>query len=272
MSRVGAAAKALAGLLPAPLDLQVVETLRWALRAEARRSRVRTREVFERLGRPGQVLGGPFQGMRFHRPGISAQGGYLPKLLGCYELECQPAIAELVRGTPETVVNIGAAEGYYAAGLLINLPRATAVCFEVEKPLHGATLALARRNGVRERLDVRGACTRSALREALAAQRRTVIMCDIEGGEGDLLDAESIPRLRDVAILVEVHERLAPGVSSSLRARFAASHAMTVIASRGRERSDVPAARALSPEAFRFATDEGRTSTMEWLLLVPQGW
>ncbi len=272
MSRIGSATKVLAGLLPAPLDLQAVEALRWVLRAEARRTRIRTREVFERLGRPAQVLGGPFQGMRFHGPGISTQGGYLPKLLGCYELECHPAIAEILRGAPETVVNIGAAEGYYAAGLLINLPRARAVCFESEKPLHGAIRTLARKNGVLERLDVHGGCTRSALREALAAPRRTVIVCDIEGGEGDLLDTEAIQRLRGVAMLVEVHERLSPGVSSSLRSRFAGSHALTVFASRGRERRDVPVARALSPEEFSFATDEGRTSPMEWLLLLPHGW
>lgn len=272
MNRLARTAKSLASLLPAPFDSRAVEALRWLARPEVRRSRLRTRQILARVGGPTNILGGPFKGLRFHGPSISAQGGYLPKLFGCYELECYPAIARIIQRSPANVVNIGAAEGYYAIGLLARIPHAEGICFEMETPFHGAIRTLALQNGVAGRLTIRGECTRRGLSHALEHQGRTLVVCDCEGAEDDLLVPDAIPRLRQVAILVELHEQLRPGVMARLRARFAPSHTFTVFESRGRERSDAPVSSALSQEDFIFAMDEGRASTMHWFLLEPVDW
>ena len=89
------------------------------------------------LDDPETVLSGPFKGMRYPLRS-SGQGGLLPKLLGTYERELSPAIERLISDRPTLVVNVGAAEGYYAVGLALRAPQAQVIAFEMERPLHGA--------------------------------------------------------------------------------------------------------------------------------------
>ena len=105
---------------PGALPLAVLDALR-ALRYPALREKKRNRRrVFERLGRPTTVLNGPFRGMKYlSRAYCSA---VLPKLLGTYECELIPAIDRLARSDADRIVDIGAAEGYYAVGLALKVP------------------------------------------------------------------------------------------------------------------------------------------------------
>src|SRR5262245_12927877 len=56
-----------------------------------------------------------------------------PKLLGTYEVELQPLFEQIVAASPLTVINVGAAEGYYAAGLAVRCPAACVIAYE-ERP------------------------------------------------------------------------------------------------------------------------------------------
>ena len=69
--------------------------------------------VRERTG--CSVTSGPFAGMRY----IDASFGsaYIPKLLGTYEQELSNVLAGIIAKRPKAVVDVGAAEGYYAVGL-----------------------------------------------------------------------------------------------------------------------------------------------------------
>src|SRR4051795_10844916 len=60
------------------------------------------------------VSGGPFAGLVYpDRTPISL----VPKLLGIYERELHGAIEAAIRAQPDVIVNVGAADGYYAVGL-----------------------------------------------------------------------------------------------------------------------------------------------------------
>src|SRR3954471_17960548 len=60
------------------------------------------------------VSGGPFAGPTYPaRPPLPLA----PKLLGIYERELHGAIEAAIRAAPETIVNVGSADGYYAVGL-----------------------------------------------------------------------------------------------------------------------------------------------------------
>src|SRR5229473_2239235 len=67
-----------------------------------------------------KVLNGPFQGMMLASG--SAEGCYVPKLLGCYEAELHPYVAEAAQRGYEAIINVGTAEGYYAIGMARLLP------------------------------------------------------------------------------------------------------------------------------------------------------
>jgi hypothetical protein len=267
---IRSAAKQLIALIPAPFDIRALEFVRWAAHAETRRARARTDAILATLGRPTTVQGGPFRDLRYLPPGWASQGGYLPKLLGCYEAELADEIERAISSAPDVLVNIGAAEGYYAVGFASRSPTTRIVCFEMEKPYHTAIREFAQANRLEQQIEVLGTCDGASLQQSLSSATNALVLCDCEGAEEDLLDLEAAPALKRASIIVELHERYRPGISDRMRARFARTHDITIIGSRDRTRAEVPAAAGLSSDDFNFATYEGRDSVMEWLSMRPR--
>ena len=56
------------------------------------------------------------------------------------------------------------------------------------------------------------------------AGRRVLVICDIEGGERELLDPEQIPALKGFDILVELHGNVDKALPEKIISRFAESH------------------------------------------------
>ena len=61
-----------------------------------------------------RVSSGPFAGLRY--VGTSPNPHIGPALLGTYELEIHPFLRRLLTGDFDVFVDIGSAEGYFAAG------------------------------------------------------------------------------------------------------------------------------------------------------------
>ena len=74
----------------------------------------------------GLVHAGPFAGMRYVDRSVGSC--FIPKLLGTYERELAPKIERICRRQPGLVVDVGAAEGYYAVGLAMRIPEARIIC------------------------------------------------------------------------------------------------------------------------------------------------
>ena len=85
----------------------------------------------------------------------------LPKLVGSYEAELVAVIGAVVAAHPPVVVDLGAAEGYYAVGLARALPNAEVHAFELDEQARRACQRLADLNGVTVHLH--GAASASAL-------------------------------------------------------------------------------------------------------------
>ncbi|NBE08930.1 hypothetical protein [Paragemmobacter ruber] len=179
--------------------------------------------LVERSG--NRVLAGPFKGMLYALP--TSEGARNPRLIGCYEACLAPVIEEIVTESYDTVVDIGSAEGYYAVGLALRMPQARVIARDTDPKAQVACAELARANGVEARLEIGGAVVPSSI--ASLIRGRTVIICDIESGEGDLLDPVAAPDLARVDLLVEVHEGMRPGLLSLLSQRFAATHDIRLI-------------------------------------------
>src|SRR4051812_19305855 len=64
-----------------------------------------------------RVLQGPFAGMQYVTESYGSQ--LVPKLLGSYENELHDLVEQIVAQRPKIVIDIGAAEGYYAVGLAL---------------------------------------------------------------------------------------------------------------------------------------------------------
>ncbi len=199
------------------------------------------------------VSGGPFAGLRY--PDASATS-LIPKLLGAYERELHGAIEQAVAAEPEQVVNVGAAEGYYAVGLARRCPAARVHAFEADPRACELLARVATANGVA--LEIHGAATIDALDRLPAA--RTLVVIDCEGCEATLLDPDRVPILRTATIIAELHDFAVPG--DTVTARFVATHEVTIVPT-----GPQPPER---DSKLSLALSEYRPGPMRWAVLIPR--
>ena len=224
---------------------------RWrSFQAAHRRRRVAalTREFVAWHGL--RVTGGPFAGLTY--PDASATS-LVPKLLGVYERELHDAVEAAVRAGPELIVNVGAADGYYAVGLARRCPSATVHAFEADAGQRALLERVAAANGVA--LHVKGAAGREEL-NALPQGRMLVVM-DCEGCEAALLQPDG---LRTATVIAELHDFVTPG--DPIVARFEATHEVAL----------VPTAPQPPPrgDAVALALSEYRPGPMRWAVMTPR--
>jgi len=222
----------------------------------------------------GVVIGGPFKGMRYVSDSVGSQ--YWPKLFGTYEAELAELLPIFDRERFGGVVDVGAAEGYYAVGCAVRWPDARVIAFEAEEHGRGLLGKMAELNGVSDRVEVRGLAEPADLRQAFAQlpDKHTLCIMDVEGAEAFLCDPEVVPELTRVHILVETHEFAVPGLDDLLKARFASSHTAVAIEPRPRTIADfagiVPDwVRMILGQNLSNVVDEWRTPNCAWLYLVP---
>jgi hypothetical protein len=187
----------------------------------------------------GRIVGGPFRGMNYVAEAVSS--AFYPKLIGTYELELHPIIDRIVRNGFKSIVDIGAAEGYYACGLAKAIPGAKVLAFEADLKARYLLNQSIERNSLQERVTVLKFCDSVALRTALhALQTPILILCDAEGHEVELLSPVDNVNLRLCSILVETHDFLLPGLTGTLSKRFESTHQIEAIHTRPRSISDFP--------------------------------
>ncbi len=76
----------------------------------------------------GCVLSGPFQGLRYL---CSWDNSFFSqKILGTYEKELHGLIELICTEAYDLVVDVGAAEGFYACGLAYRMPQARVIAYE----------------------------------------------------------------------------------------------------------------------------------------------
>jgi hypothetical protein len=220
----------------------------------------------------GRVRAGPFAGMRYVDRSVGSC--FIPKLLGTYERELAPKIEWICQQEPKLVVDLGAAEGYYAVGLALRIPRARVIAFELEPAGQAALRRMAELNGVADRLNVRGRCAPADLAAALEGHPRPVVICDVEGDEAALLDSERVGGLQDATLLVETHEFVRRGITDELCGRFARSHRIERIWQEPRSRAEFPwrtLGTTLLPISYLdWAVSEWRPERMSWLWMTPR--
>jgi len=209
------------------------------------------------------VLGGPFQGMTFVRN--VAEGCCVPKLLGCYEEELHPHVERAISAGYEQVLNIGVAEGYYAVGLARRMPRARIFAFDIDENAQRTCAAVAAANGVSARVEISGLFRGEDF--ARYGDARTLLICDIEGAEKDLLDPAKYPALAHMDVIVELHDCVEPGLSRLIPERFAGTHEITLVKQAGRATPLPPLFDQLSHLDQLLAVWEWRTGPTPWAIM-----
>jgi hypothetical protein len=209
----------------------------------------------------GKVMAGPFAGMLF--TDRSTHGCHAPKLLGCYEAELHPVVEAIVATPYQVIVNIGCAEGYYAVGLARRMPQVRVIARDTDPAGQAAIHKVIAANALGERITVGGLF--EAADFASIGTGRTLVICDIEGGEDELLDPQQAPALAGFDLLVEAHDVVKPGLAQRLADRFAATHDVERIEPEPLSRSLPPAFATLGDLEQMMLVWEWRTGPTPWL-------
>jgi hypothetical protein len=213
------------------------------------------------------VVGGPFAGMKY---ALQATGSaLLPKLVGSYEAELHGSALEHILSTSyDTVVDVGCAEGYYAVGLALKLPSTTRIyAFDTAYEAQLLCRALASINNMEQKIVVSGFCDTGTLQSTLNG--RSLVICDCEGYEIDLLQPTAAPLLVQSDILVELHETSQPGLTKTIWERFRATHNILAIDTQERSTADYPTIAFLRSDQQRLALAEFRPFPQQWLFMTP---
>lgn len=228
--------------------------------------------LLARVSPQGRVLAGPFAGMtmatdaRFRLWGAAAA-----RLAGTYEEELFAALEARIAARPGLVIDIGAAEGYYAVGMSRRLPASRIVAFEIDPRGRALCRRNARLNGVGN-LVVRGRVTPPVLQRLLRGVADGLVICDCEGYEMTIIDPVPVPALRSCALVVELHELDVPGVTAAVTGRFRATHEVELVDAVPRSPAARPQLAHLCEDEIRRVIDEGRLGEppMQWAVMLPR--
>ncbi len=219
-----------------------------------------------------RVRSGPFAGLEYYDAAVPLIPWLVPRLLGSYERELhEPLRRFLSQETLATLINVGAADGYYAVGVARAAPQIQVYAYDCEPTARRLCRTLARRNGVLHRVDVRGRCELDSL--AQLDFDRALLIVDCEGCELEVLRPDRVPGLRHAHVIVELHDHLVPGISTVLSERFAPTHTEQRIAARPRILDEHPEMRTLPCVGRReqeLALSELRPPRLEWSILRPR--
>ena len=207
------------------------------------------------------VRHGPFAGMIYPRSAVGRVNFLPAKLLGSYELELAPYLST---GDWDIFADIGSGDGYFCVGMARLHPGIKVIGYESDTAEQKFCQHLAEINGTN--VDVRGTASFSDI-HALPPGR-LLLMVDIEGAEYELVNPEHSPRLREAAMIVELHWWVHEDIGNILRARFSSTHRIEVVEQTARSLAGFPELARWDEQSAYCATSEGRAHFGRWMVLT----
>jgi hypothetical protein len=252
------------------LIFKLKASIGWEDQIQQRRLLI-SKQLDERFG--SQVRYGPFRGLKLSKAiwwGTTDRAGML---LGIYEQEVLSALASVPARYRRSFIELGAADGYYAIGVLVNDLFERSYCFEVSIRGQKAIAANAALNGVSSRVQINGiaeADFHTALPEP--AISNSVLLIDIEGVEFDILTAQTFERFANSVIIVELHDHFfADGQQRLDRLRGLCANLFRIeeLTTTARDLSPFPELKQFSDTDRWLICSEGRRAMPHWYILTP---
>lgn len=211
--------------------------------------------------------------MRYH--GNAVCGAAAPKVLGVYESELAPFLLRWSTIPFQHIIDVGAAEGYYAVGCATLWPQAAVTAFETSEEGRRLLTRNVELNRLQSRVEIMGYCGREQLHAAMLNGQPSLVIVDIEGEEGHLLEPGNIPGLANAHIIVEIHDFIDNRLGEIVFSRLKSSHVIEEVRTRARTFWDFREPRALWLRFFLLPylkqyADELRPGPMRWFCCTPR--
>lgn len=169
------------------------------------------------------VHNGPFKGMKYIEN--SSGSAFLPKIIGSYEEPIHSWINEAIIKKYSRIIDIGCAEGYYACGFAKNIPNCQVFAYDIDPVARQNTALLRDANKLRN-IEIKAICDHNELNEKSVLD--TLIFCDIEGYEEQLLDPLKAPNLIKVDLIIESHDWINKNITENIIKKFNKSHTISI--------------------------------------------
>jgi len=225
-------------------------------------------EIFE-----STVKYGPFKGLKLPAKtwwGSTDRGSML---LGLYEKEVLDSIHNIPRKYT-TFIDLGAADGYYGIGVLINNLFEKSICYEMSEKGRMTLKNNAQLNNVLNKVEIRGLAKNNFYHElSLHILLNSVLFIDIEGAEFELMDKEAFKAFQNSIIFIELHDWLFEDGEEKLQKiknDSFSTHVIKELTMGTRNLSIFPELKKLNDNDRWLICSEGRPQLMTWLRFDPK--
>ncbi|MEM9885789.1 MAG: methyltransferase [Bacteroidota bacterium] len=236
-------------------------------------------EIYKKYGHWGiylkykkEVLSGPFKGMKY-RNALSFYSQNYPKIIGCYEEALHPFLYDSFNKKYDKIINLGAGQGYYAVGFALSSPTIQVEAWDTDAQVLKYLEENARLNAVADQVQIfHGAYQKEDLAQSNADKNdKVLIFCDIEGDERYLFTAINVRELKNVDVLIEIHEFVHADIETYLSKIFMGTHQISIYEEND---YDTPVSAFIKSKAFNRKlfnlVDEKRPTLMKWMLFEYQ--
>ena len=229
------------------------------------------KDLFNNYG--GSIAYGPFKGLEMVTDVKSVSPDFPSMYFGIYEQE----VLNTLQDRPEkydNFINLGAGDGYYALGVLFNGLFKASIAFEESLPRQKIIYELAEANNLRQRITVLGRADYFSIQKLPSdLLAKSMFLVDIEGGEFDVFNPETIELLKDSIVIVELHDFLVKDGAEKLlrlKSNVLPYFHISIFTTSKRDLSGFTELNELSDVDRWFNCIEGRGKQMTWWRLDPK--
>ncbi len=172
------------------------------------------------------VIDGPFAPMKYVHMAVGS--AFLHKLAGYYEAVLHPYVNEVGKMEIKNILDIGSAEGYYTTGFGKMFTQASIVAFEMEEDGRRLIQEMYSINNLSNPIEILGEATNENILQYI--RPNTLLICDCEGAEKDILSIKNLDVLKNVAYgIIELHDDFVPGCKEACISYFKDTHDIEIV-------------------------------------------
>lgn len=220
-----------------------------------------------------KILFGPFKGVEIPEALASTSPSWCAGwILGTFE---QQLLKFITSKRWKSVVNIGAAEGYYPVSLLKTGYALEAIAFESLEAERSKIKLFSELNEVENKILIMGHAESNFLDTINIksfASGPNLMIVDIEGAEFDLFDINMMRKLKDFHVVIEVHNFVVQEMTriNSFIKLVSRYHKIEIVTENSRNIPSREEISFLSRRDLMLIIAEDRPSDMFWILATPK--
>lgn len=211
------------------------------------------------------IAKGPFKGLLYDITLPEYAATKLNKIIGAYEDELHEWLQKIKLNSYDSILNIGAAEGYYTVGLAKMFPATSVISYEQDPTLKGVITKIVDINKLNTQVTIEGGFSTTDIKKINS--KRALIFMDCEGCEKILIGQNTL--LDKCDLLIETHNHIVPFITNDLIESFTDTHNITALSSSDGTIKVLKNHSELNHLSYAdqiTVLDEGRPCSSQWLL------